>query len=76
MDEEKEAAHEEAMRHMKQATELLRESLKIHRAEMDGLISSDEAIPLAIGFNERAASESNLASEAIRDFLDDEPVLD
>ena len=72
MEPKKEAAHEEAMRHMKKATELLRESVKVHQAEMDGSISQDEAIPWAVDLNEQAAAESNLATEAIRDFLDDD----
>jgi hypothetical protein len=76
MEPEKEAAHDEAMRHMKKATELLRKSLKVHEAEMAGGLTHEEAIPMATGLNEQAAAESDLATEAIRTFLDDRPKRD
>ena len=70
MEAKKETAHDEAMLHMKKATELLRESVNMHEAETDGQITEDEAIYRVVGLNERAGLESDLASESIRDFLD------
>ena len=76
MEPKKEAAHDEAMVHMKKATELLRESVEVHEDEVAGLISHEEAIPRAVALNERAAAESDLATKAIRDFLGDDPKRD
>ena len=76
MEQKKVAAHEEAMVHMRKATELLRESVEVHEDEVAGLISHEEAIPRAIGLNEQAGVESDLATKAIRDFLGDHPKRD
>ena len=76
MEPKKVAAHHEAMVHMQKATELLRESVKVHESEVAGHLSHEEAIPRAVALNEKAAGESGLAAEAIRDFLDDDPKRD
>ena len=76
MEPKKEVAHDEAMVHMQKATELLRESVKVHESEVAGHLSHEEAIPRAVQLNTQAATESDLATEAIRKFLDDDPKRD
>lgn len=72
MEPEKEKAHNEAMKHMKRATEHLRESVAVHEAEVAGTLTHEQALPMAVALNAMAAEESDLAAAAIRDFLGDE----
>ena len=70
MEPDKVDAHERAMRHMKRSTELLRESVQVHEAEMAGLIPVEEARPAALSLNAEAIAESEEAIKAVEEFLD------
>ena len=55
----------EYIEHAQKATEQLKRSIEIHKKEMAGEISRDEAIHTAVGLNEQASVEMTIAIAAL-----------
>ena len=62
----------EYVEHAKKATELLKQSVQIHKKELAGEISRDEAIQTAVDLNEQASVEMEIAMAALEKDLDED----
>ena len=56
----------EYVAHAKKATELLKQSAEVHRAEVAREVNSDEATELALDLNEQASQEIDAALESLK----------
>jgi hypothetical protein len=69
MDPKRLDAHNAAMKHMAKATELMKDGIALHEAQRAGLISEGDAVDRFVELSDRAADETDIAAEAIREFL-------